>query len=183
MPVASSCYNFVIGLFWCLCTLLVHIGSSRINPSQSRYLSTTPKVRKRLDTQEKVNERRLQWMTSQLQFFEPGQRAFVVPKLILLFIVADWSAQPYYYINFGSDLFFESAQRNGVTFVFLTDWEIFFCLTGSKPKTNLFSNFRGSVQEFITFTSKILTERTEIGERQSVKEGEYSCHVFCRSVT
>ena len=39
---------------------------------------------------------------------------------------------------------------------------------------------RGSVQEFITFTSKILTERTEVGERQSVKEGEYSCHVYCR---
>lgn len=26
-----------------------------------------------------------------------------------------------------------------------------------------------------------MTERTEIGERQSVKEGEYSCHVYCRS--
>ncbi len=40
---------------------------------------------------------------------------------------------------------------------------------------------RGSVQEFITFTSKVLTERTEIGGRQSVKEAEYMCHVFVRS--
>lgn len=40
---------------------------------------------------------------------------------------------------------------------------------------------RGSVQEFITFTAKILAERTQIGERQSVKEAEYMCHVFVRS--
>ncbi len=40
---------------------------------------------------------------------------------------------------------------------------------------------RGSVQEFITFTAKILAERTAIGERQSVKEAEYMCHAFVRS--
>lgn len=40
---------------------------------------------------------------------------------------------------------------------------------------------RGSVQEFITFTAKILAERTNVGERQSVKEAEYMCHVFVRS--
>jgi len=40
---------------------------------------------------------------------------------------------------------------------------------------------RSSIQEFISFTSKILTERTTIGERQSVKEGEYMCHAYVRS--
>ena len=40
---------------------------------------------------------------------------------------------------------------------------------------------RGSVQEFISFTSKILGERTQIGTRQSVKEAEYMCHAFVRS--
>ena len=40
---------------------------------------------------------------------------------------------------------------------------------------------RGSVQEFMTFTAKILAERTQIGERQSVKEAEYMCHAFVRS--
>jgi len=39
---------------------------------------------------------------------------------------------------------------------------------------------RGTAQEFITFTAKILTERTSIGARQSVKEAEYYCHVFVR---
>ncbi len=40
---------------------------------------------------------------------------------------------------------------------------------------------RGSVQEFITFTSKILAERTAQGTRQSVKEAEYMCHAFARA--
>lgn len=40
---------------------------------------------------------------------------------------------------------------------------------------------RSSVQEFMNFTAKILVERTPVGERQSVKEGEYMCHVFVRS--
>jgi synaptobrevin family protein YKT6 len=39
---------------------------------------------------------------------------------------------------------------------------------------------RGTAQDFITFTSKILVERTGIGARQSVKEAEYMCHVFVR---
>ena len=40
---------------------------------------------------------------------------------------------------------------------------------------------RGTAQDFITFTSKILVERTGVGARQSVKEAEYMCHVFVRS--
>lgn len=40
---------------------------------------------------------------------------------------------------------------------------------------------RSSVQEFVNFTSKILTERTPPGSRQSVKEAEYMCHVFVRA--
>jgi len=39
---------------------------------------------------------------------------------------------------------------------------------------------RGTAQDFITFTSKILVERTGVGARQSVKEAEYMCHVFVR---
>jgi len=39
---------------------------------------------------------------------------------------------------------------------------------------------RGTAQDFITFTSKILVERTAAGSRQSVKEAEYMCHVFVR---
>jgi len=40
---------------------------------------------------------------------------------------------------------------------------------------------RGTAQDFITFTSKILVERTGVGARQSVKEAEYMCHVFVRA--
>jgi len=40
---------------------------------------------------------------------------------------------------------------------------------------------RSSVQEFMTFTSKILTERTQRASRQSVKQGEYMCHVYVRA--
>lgn len=39
---------------------------------------------------------------------------------------------------------------------------------------------RGSVQEFITFTAKILAERTAPASRQSVKEDMYMCHVYVR---
>ncbi|MCL4132704.1 UNVERIFIED_CONTAM: hypothetical protein GTU68_054176 [Idotea baltica] len=39
---------------------------------------------------------------------------------------------------------------------------------------------RGSVQEFMSFTSKIVTERSTISSRQSVKEQEYMCHVYVR---
>jgi len=40
---------------------------------------------------------------------------------------------------------------------------------------------RGTAQDFIQFTSKVLAERTAVGGRQSVKEAEYMCHVFVRS--
>ena len=40
---------------------------------------------------------------------------------------------------------------------------------------------RGTAENFIVFTSKILVERTGVGARQSVKEAEYMCHVFVRS--
>ena len=40
---------------------------------------------------------------------------------------------------------------------------------------------RGTVQEFMTFTAKTLTEKTQIGERQSIKADEHFCHVFVRS--
>ena len=39
---------------------------------------------------------------------------------------------------------------------------------------------RSSVQEFMNFTAKIMTERTQVGDRTSVTEGEYFCHVFVR---
>ena len=39
-----------------------------------------------------------------------------------------------------------------------------------------------TAENFIMFTSKILVERTGLGARQSVKEAEYMCHVFVRSV-
>lgn len=40
---------------------------------------------------------------------------------------------------------------------------------------------RSSVQEFMAFVSKTIVERTQIAARQSVKEGEYMCHVYVRS--
>ncbi|XP_063989374.1 synaptobrevin homolog YKT6 [Diachasmimorpha longicaudata] len=44
-----------------------------------------------------------------------------------------------------------------------------------------FSYFqRGSVREFMAFVSKTIVERTQIAARQSVKEGEYMCHVYVR---
>lgn len=39
---------------------------------------------------------------------------------------------------------------------------------------------RSSIQEFMAFTSKIISERCAVGTRQSVKEQEYMCHVFVR---
>merc|ERR1711935_424115 len=39
---------------------------------------------------------------------------------------------------------------------------------------------RGTVQEMLCFTAKTLAERTQIGERQSVKEAEYMIHIFVR---
>ncbi|KAK7110336.1 synaptobrevin homolog YKT6-like [Littorina saxatilis] len=39
---------------------------------------------------------------------------------------------------------------------------------------------RGSIREFMDFTSKILVERTALCSRASVKEQEYICHVYVR---
>ena len=39
---------------------------------------------------------------------------------------------------------------------------------------------RGSVEEFMKFTSKIIVERTERSARSSVKEQEYFAHVYLR---
>ncbi|CAH1181048.1 unnamed protein product [Phyllotreta striolata] len=39
---------------------------------------------------------------------------------------------------------------------------------------------RGSVQEFMSFFCKTIVERTIPSSRQSVKEGEYMCHVYVR---
>ncbi|CAG9764543.1 unnamed protein product [Ceutorhynchus assimilis] len=45
-----------------------------------------------------------------------------------------------------------------------------------------FSYFqRGSVQEFMLFCAKTIAERTIPASRQSVKEGEYFCHVYVRA--
>ncbi|NWT98268.1 YKT6B protein, partial [Urocynchramus pylzowi] len=40
---------------------------------------------------------------------------------------------------------------------------------------------RSSVQEFMTFTSQLIAERSALGSRASVKEQEYLCHVYVRS--
>lgn len=40
---------------------------------------------------------------------------------------------------------------------------------------------RSSVDEFLKFTAKIITERTSVGTRSSVKEQEYLAHVYVRS--
>jgi len=40
-----------------------------------------------------------------------------------------------------------------------------------------------SVKEFMEFSSKVLGERTGLGERQSVKEGEYMVHAYASAST
>ncbi|OCT90026.1 synaptobrevin homolog YKT6-B [Xenopus laevis] len=40
---------------------------------------------------------------------------------------------------------------------------------------------RSSVQEFMTFTSQLIVERSDKGSRSSVKEQEYLCHVYVRN--
>uniref|UniRef100_A0A3B1JJL0 YKT6 v-SNARE homolog (S. cerevisiae) n=1 Tax=Astyanax mexicanus TaxID=7994 RepID=A0A3B1JJL0_ASTMX len=40
---------------------------------------------------------------------------------------------------------------------------------------------RSSVQEFMTFTSALIVERSSLGSRASVKEQEYLCHVYIRN--
>lgn len=47
---------------------------------------------------------------------------------------------------------------------------------------NSFSFFqRKNVQEFMAFVSKTVVERTQPAARQSVREGEYLCHVYVRA--
>uniref|UniRef100_A0A7I2V3A1 Synaptobrevin homolog YKT6 n=1 Tax=Homo sapiens TaxID=9606 RepID=A0A7I2V3A1_HUMAN len=40
---------------------------------------------------------------------------------------------------------------------------------------------RSSVQEFMTFTSQLIVERSSKGTRASVKEQDYLCHVYVRN--
>uniref|UniRef100_A0A1W7RCX5 Synaptobrevin YKT6-B-like protein n=1 Tax=Agkistrodon contortrix contortrix TaxID=8713 RepID=A0A1W7RCX5_AGKCO len=40
---------------------------------------------------------------------------------------------------------------------------------------------RSSIQEFMTFTSQLIVERSELGSRASIKEQEYLCHVYLRN--
>ncbi|XP_077418057.1 synaptobrevin homolog YKT6 [Vanacampus margaritifer] len=40
---------------------------------------------------------------------------------------------------------------------------------------------KSSIQEFMTFTSALIVERTTVGSRASVKEQEYLCHVYVRN--
>lgn len=40
---------------------------------------------------------------------------------------------------------------------------------------------RSSVQEFMTFTSALIVERSGLGSRASVKEQDYLCHVYVRN--
>jgi synaptobrevin homolog YKT6 len=54
-------------------------------------------------------------------------------------------------------------------------------LLKSASELNSFGFFqRGSVEEFMKFTAKIITERTPLGERSSVKEQDYIAHVYVR---
>ncbi|XP_065827652.1 synaptobrevin homolog YKT6-like [Oscarella lobularis] len=66
---------------------------------------------------------------------------------------------------------------------------IYYATPGRKPvlkkKAQNVSSFgyfqRSGVQEFLNFTSSLLVERSEPGQRKTVKEQEYRCHVFIRS--
>ncbi|KAF4532601.1 hypothetical protein B566_EDAN017464 [Ephemera danica] len=40
---------------------------------------------------------------------------------------------------------------------------------------------RGNIQEFMSFVSKTIVERTHVCSRQSVKEGAYLCHAYVRA--
>lgn len=40
---------------------------------------------------------------------------------------------------------------------------------------------RGSIQEFMAFSSKTIVERTQNATRQSVKQGDYICHAYVRA--
>lgn len=55
-------------------------------------------------------------------------------------------------------------------------------LLASKNDLASFGYFqRATIGEFMTFTNKILVERTATSSRASVKEQEYICHVYVRS--
>ncbi|GFS02665.1 synaptobrevin homolog YKT6-like [Elysia marginata] len=55
-------------------------------------------------------------------------------------------------------------------------------ILASKTELASFGYFqRSTVAEFMTFTNKILVERTATSSRASVKEQEYICHVYVRS--
>ena len=40
---------------------------------------------------------------------------------------------------------------------------------------------RKGAAEFMTFTSKLVTQRTQSGQRQSVQQHDYMCHCFVRT--
>ncbi|KAK2714361.1 synaptobrevin homolog YKT6-like [Artemia franciscana] len=40
---------------------------------------------------------------------------------------------------------------------------------------------RSSAQEFMSFSAKLVTERTEPGTRQSIKQGDHMCHCYVRT--
>ncbi|KAM9823438.1 synaptobrevin homolog YKT6 [Syngnathus typhle] len=40
---------------------------------------------------------------------------------------------------------------------------------------------KSSIQEFMSFTSALIVERTTVGSRASVKEQDYLCHVYVRN--
>lgn len=54
------------------------------------------------------------------------------------------------------------------------------CLKASYDLQSFSFFQRGSVQEFMSFISKTIVERTSTASRQSVKEGEYMCQVYVR---
>ncbi|KAL5470883.1 hypothetical protein EMCRGX_G028930 [Ephydatia muelleri] len=40
---------------------------------------------------------------------------------------------------------------------------------------------RNAIREFMAFSSSVIVERTQVGQRQTVKEQDYLCHVYVRS--
>ena len=54
-------------------------------------------------------------------------------------------------------------------------------LISTSSDVSSFSYFqRSGIKEFLNFTTKIIIERTQFGQRQSVKEREYMCHSYVR---
>jgi len=55
-------------------------------------------------------------------------------------------------------------------------------LIATQSDVSSFSYFqRSGIKEFLNFTTKIIIERTQFGQRQSVKEREYMCHSYVRN--